>query len=48
VGYRHFAESRRASGEAPGTWRGRFSSKRKAETVLRLLRGEEIGLICAV
>jgi transposase-like protein len=34
--------ARRASGEAPGAERGRFSSKRKAESVLRLLRGEEL------
>jgi len=27
--------ARRASGEAPGAERGRFSSKRKTETVLR-------------
>ncbi len=32
----------RAAGASPGAERGRFSSKRKSETVLRLLRGEEL------
>lgn len=31
-----------SAGASPGAERGRFSSKRKAEPVLRLLRGEEL------
>jgi len=37
--------ARRATGEAPGTARpdtGRFSSRRKTQAVLRLLRGEDL------
>ena len=34
--------ARRASDEAPTSERGRFSSKRKMESVLRLFRGEEL------
>lgn len=36
--------ARRASGEAPGE-RGRFSSRRKMEAVLRLLRGEDVDAV---
>jgi hypothetical protein len=34
--------ARRASDEAPSGERGRFSSRRKMGSVLRLLRGEEL------
>ena len=37
------AEARRATGGAAGRGRGgRFSARRKRETVLRLLRGEDL------
>ena len=36
---------RRPSGGDPGRERGRFSSRRKMEAVLRLLRGEELDAV---
>ena len=37
--------ARRATGEGPGQGNKRFSARRKVESVLRLLRGEDLELV---